>query len=221
MNCEIIAAYAATNNLTIDDAEAAITASIIRTAKAVGPRYKFGYHTDEDMIAEATLEGLQAIERGLYDPLRPLENFLHVHMKNRLYNLMRKHYLRLEPPCACCNPVTGAAVAGGEASPCRKWQNWRRRNATKQNLMRPLDATAINPDGEDSLYINDSSYEEAVASELEAVIDRNLPVELRSDYRRLREGVFVPKGRTLRVREAVAKIARDAGYLEMEESDDV
>jgi DNA-directed RNA polymerase specialized sigma24 family protein len=166
-------------------------------AKRVAPRYRFGYHTADDMVSQAVLYGLEAVEDGSYDASRPIENFMCRHMKNRLYNFLRKHYVRLEPPCTCCGPDT--------ASPCKRRVDWTKRNRVKRGLMV---ASAINEE------TTAASRNHAVddVSELEAAIDRGLPVDLRSDYRRMRDGVAVPKSRKLAVRDAVAAIAREVGY---------
>lgn len=199
MNQTTVETYAEVNGLSLRDAEAAIAAAIVRTARAVAPRYRFGYHTADDMVSQAVLYGLEAIEDGSYDPARPVENFMCRHMKNRLYNFLRKHYVRLEPPCTCCGPDT--------ESPCRRRRDWMARNRIKRGLMT---AAVINEEtaaGSRDHVVDD-------VAELEAAIDRGLPVELRSDYRRMRDGVAVPNSRKVAVRDAVAAIIRESGYAD-------
>lgn len=207
MNQNVIKAYKQRikgqgRSLTLAEAETEIALIVMTIARAVGPTYRFGYHTDEDMVSQAILEAMKAIEKGAYDATRPLENFLHVHMKNRLSNYKRKHYARRELPCKCCTPET--------VSPCKKWVDWDLRNTTKKNLMRPLDVSAIADEG----GFESTASDDAVANELESLIDERLPVELRADYRRMRDSVIVPENRRTKVREAVTKIAREAGYLD-------
>jgi len=47
---------------------------------------------EEDIEQEAFIIGMDALER--YDGVRPLENFLSVHIKNRLKNFKRDNYYR-------------------------------------------------------------------------------------------------------------------------------
>ena len=55
-------------------------------------KFKFGYYTPDDIRQEAFIIALDALER--YEEGRPLENFLAVHVKNRLNNFKRDKYYR-------------------------------------------------------------------------------------------------------------------------------
>ena len=56
----------------------------------IAPKYTFaGYETD-DIKQEAFMICMDALER--YDQKRPLENFLSVHLSNRLKNFIRDNY---------------------------------------------------------------------------------------------------------------------------------
>ena len=63
-------------------------------------KFKFGYHEIEDMKQQARMFAWEALDR--YDGVRPLENFLWTHVRNRLYNFKRNNYSRLEKPCDTC-----------------------------------------------------------------------------------------------------------------------
>ena len=63
-------------------------------------KFKFGYHSPEDMKQQARLFAWEGLEK--YDGKRPLENFLWTHVRNRLYNFKRNNYSRLEKPCDTC-----------------------------------------------------------------------------------------------------------------------
>jgi DNA-directed RNA polymerase specialized sigma24 family protein len=63
-------------------------------------KFKFGYHSAEDMKQQARLYAWEGMEK--YDGKRPLENFLWTHVRNRLYNFKRNNYSRLEKPCDTC-----------------------------------------------------------------------------------------------------------------------
>lgn len=197
MNSETVRAYANHRNLTVGQAESQMTEAILRVARILSGRYLFGYHTREDIEQVAAEEALLVLAEGdKYDPRRPLENFLHTHLRRRLSNFRRKHYLRLEPPCVCCGTATAPP------SPCKRWLDWRKRNASKQNIM---NMTALE-EGEGRASTSAAAEEEAVSHELLAKIDAALPVDLRADYLRMREHIVIPKSRRQRVRDAVLAI---------------
>ena len=55
-------------------------------------KFKFGYFEPEDIRQEAFIIAVDALDR--YEEGRPLENFLAVHVKNRLNNFKRDKYYR-------------------------------------------------------------------------------------------------------------------------------
>lgn len=182
---------------TPEEAQAEIHQVVIRVARNLAQGSRFGYHTAADMEHEGIVEALEVLARGVYDPARPLENFLHVHLHNRLQNLKRKHFFRSEPPCSCCDTF------GSPAAPCPRWVAWQRRNAAKLNLMRPLDVTAVADERERNMATRPCSHDEAATSEALGRLDRELAPDVRADYLRMRAGVSIPKVRRQRVREAI------------------
>ncbi len=208
MNPKTIKAYAAKlgGRTPLWKAEEEITRVIMTVARSVAPSYLFGYHSREDIEQEAVIAALEvlSVDPPLYDPSRPLENFLYIHLRNQLSNFRRKHYARLEAPCTCCDPFRPPA------EPCKKWRDWASRNTAKQNLMRPLDMSSVSDEGEARMHTRSAVVDEAISNELLARIDARLPIELRSDYLRMKDRVLIPKARRQRVREAVLEIIRDA-----------
>jgi hypothetical protein len=200
-------------------AEQEVTRIVMQVARGIAPSFVFGYHSRADIEQEAVAFALEVLDLDppKYDPSRPLENFLHVHLRNQLSNFRRKHYARLEPPCSCCDPQDPPA------SPCKKFRDWKSRNASKQNLMRPIDMSAVSDDGGESrMHTPSAVVEDAVSHELMQRIDSLLPIDLRSDYLRMRDHVMIPKARRQRVREAVLAILRPASddYRREEEEED-
>lgn len=65
---------------------------IIELATIHGPKYTFGMHEKEDMIQEAIMMGIDAY--GRWDRIRPLENFLCIHISNRLKTFKRDNFFR-------------------------------------------------------------------------------------------------------------------------------
>lgn len=221
MNQQVVKSYAArmaaergVRRVSLYKAEEEMVRVIQDVARRLAPSFVFGYHTRQDIEQQGLLFALEAIDdrdketgEPLYDAARPLANFIHIHIRNRLSNYKRDNYIRMEPPCSCCDPFSPPPA------PCRKWQDWHDRNFTKQNLMRPLDVSSISDEGERGMALASEVEDEACGNELETLIDNNLPVDLRADYQRMRSQVMIPKARRQRVREAVATIARQAGYL--------
>jgi DNA-directed RNA polymerase specialized sigma24 family protein len=63
-----------------------------RIANKLSRKFLFGYHTVDDMRQQCYLEALKGLEN--YDHSRPLENFLWIHIRNRLFNYKRDNYTR-------------------------------------------------------------------------------------------------------------------------------
>jgi len=192
------------HRVPLHEAEAEIVRVIQRVSATLAPKLMFGYHARADIEQEAFVLALKVLDRGVYDPSRPLENFLYVHLRRRLRNNIRKHYYRGEPPCTCCD------VSNPSATPCKKWTDWNRRNVSKQNLMRPIDIQCVDGEGEPGMASRPVDGDDAVHNELLASIDARLPLELRADYLRMREHVLIPKARRQRFREAVLAIISPA-----------
>lgn len=209
MNPAIIKAYAikiAANTgkkPDMDEAEADMVRVIRKVARGLAAKHTYGYHSPADIEQDAIVLALEVLSGEAYDPSRPLENFLYVHVKRRLRNNIRKHYYRGEPPCSCCSMVNPPA------EPCKKWLDWRKRNISKQNLMRPLDVSCVNDEHEPRMATPSSVAEEATVNELLQKIDRLLPINLRADYLRMREHIIIPKVRRQRVRQAILSIMEE------------
>lgn len=155
----------------------------------------FGYYDSDDIRQEAYIFSLEAI--GRYDRSRPLENFLFSHIRNRLINFKRDKFHRNDPPCDVCSG--GGVHSDGEQ--CSKYLLWCRRNASKQNLMRPthLDSVGVDCISEKSLLVDT-----AMDREIFDIIDESLPSEWRGYYLKMRCGEIVSRVK----REAVIKLIK-------------
>ena len=69
-------------------------------SKRLAHKFKFGYHTYEDMKQQAAIFALEGLEK--YDNSRPLENFLWTHVRDRLFNYKRDNFQRPDKPCLTC-----------------------------------------------------------------------------------------------------------------------
>ena len=136
-------------------------------------KFKFGYYTPDDIRQEAFIIALDALER--YDEGRPLENFLAVHVKNRLNNFKRDKYYRQ-------NQKKGD-------------DKQEKLNNSKRYLMDTLDISNIRDEKEKSMRLDDSFIENIANQELLDIIDEHLSVSFRSDYLMVIDGAYVPKPR--------------------------
>ncbi len=163
--------------------EQEIIDTIVMVATQIGPKYVFGYNDRDDLIQEGITCGLEALER--WDRVRPLENFMRVHIRNRLHNYRRNKYCRYEK--------------NADATRTAKWAA---RNKARQNLMSPLEI-------KDDVETADHTVEEAAYSELIQRIKVELPAELRTDFLRILDGVSISTIRRVKVQTAIREIIGD------------
>jgi hypothetical protein len=134
INPKLLKAYAAKmgGGATAADAEAEIILIATETSKNLGRIFRFGNYTLDDMVQEGILATIKVlgVDPPKYDVTRPIESFLYAHIHNRMHNLKRDHYMRLEPACKCCDPRNPPSY------PCQRFLGWQARDNTKQNLMR-------------------------------------------------------------------------------------
>lgn len=72
--------------------EEQVISTITRVSSRLASKYTFPNYDPEDIEQEGFIIGMEAM--GRYDGRRPLENFLSVHIKNRLSNFKRDNYYR-------------------------------------------------------------------------------------------------------------------------------
>ena len=118
--------------------------------------------------------GIEAYEK--WDRIRPLENFISVHISNRLKNYKRDNYFRL----------------GLEDSSDRR----QKANETKRNLMSPA------PISDQSVFFEEILDSQ---DEIDFLLQA-LPPLIRSDFLRMANDVPLTKGRKQAVIEAVKEI---------------
>ena len=155
-------------------------------------KFQFGYYTPYDIRQEAFKIAVDALER--YDESRPLENFLAVHVKNRLNNFKRDKFYRQT-----------------KKNPNDKQQHI---NNSKKYLMEPLDITNIRDEHEKNMSSTDDFVDEVAYQELFDIIDEHLSVEFRSDYLRIRDGAYVAKPRREKILGEIQEILREHGHEE-------
>jgi DNA-directed RNA polymerase specialized sigma24 family protein len=176
--------------------ESELLAVIEVISKKLAYKFKFGYHEYEDMKQQITVFALQGMEN--YDGIRPLENFLWTHVRNRLFNYKRDNYQRPNKPCLTC-PLYDAHCAKSSSqclkfndkTECAEYSGWSKRNNTKKNLMylnsmeqEPLENTSF------KFLHHDKSMEQ---KEIFDLLDNSLNGEEREIYLRLKGGSKLTK----------------------------
>lgn len=158
--------------------------TIQRIARRISYKYTFGHYDLEDIQQEAIMFGIEALKR--YNPELPLENYLYVSIKNRLFNFKRDNYHRRA--CAC-----------GECKPCLKRE-------TKRNILEPISIGLISDINESQTYVTSEEYD---VKEIQNLLDENLPAEHREDYLKIQAGVKVPYATKKRIQNLIEGIIHE------------
>ena len=177
-------------------------------AKRLANKFKFGYHEIEDMKQQARLFAWEGIDN--YDGVRPLENFLWTHVRNRLYNFKRNNFGRPDKPCDSC-PYFDIAHENDKGYPCKAYDDheecdlymgWLKRNTAKRNIMNTaqLDLEVRQSD----------AIEEAIDKKhIFNVVDQSLPVHYREDWIRFINNLKISKFKKEALIEAIAEILKE------------
>lgn len=175
--------------------EIEVVAVIEKIAKRLAPKYVFGFFEREDIVQEAIIMGLDALDR--YDESRPLENFLSVHISNRLKSFLRDNYYRQKPLCSC------------DKQDCEICVSKLKRIEAQKNIMAPIDLDSVCDEQEQSMRYGDSLYKGLEIKEIRELINKYLPLEYRIDFKKLCEGISIPKPRRDKIKEIIEEILYD------------
>lgn len=152
----------------------------------IAPKYTFYGYDVNDIKQESFIICVDALER--YDPSRPLENFLSVHLSNRLKNFVRdNHFL--------------------------KGEDDKRRIVQPGQLVNDdtiLDRTHYPSSTPSQQY--SETHEGMDYTEMASILDRKLPANYRSDYLKIVNDVYVPKKRKEEVLQLVHIILEEHGH---------
>ena len=186
-------------------------------SKRVAWKFKFGYHSVDDMIQQGVLEILSPDKNGRnildkYDGSRPLSNFLYIHVRNRLFNFKRDNYVRPYIPCENCPLEETLSECGKRCSKfevledCEILSSWIERNSSRRNIMNTLGLDQINDYTESNTrYYLDIDKEIDMATILD-LIESELPMEYREDYTHLKYGHTLSKMRLDNLKVAVCEL---------------
>lgn len=176
--------------------EETVLAAIEKAVSRLAPAFSFGYFTPEDIKQEGYVLACEVLSAEKYNPSLRLDNFLFIHIRNRLSNLKRRVMRRNDPPCKKC-------AAGEFCKPdgaCKKYRQWLELNNSKSCLAGAGVESASEGGSSDSPHV------EAEIQEAKEKIDVHLPVELREDYLRMLAGERLSNARRSEVLEAVKEI---------------
>jgi len=148
--------------------EQEVVDTILKIAKKIAHKYTFASYEVEDIEQEAFLIGVSGLNK--YDQERPLENFMYVHINNRLKTFKRDNYYRLEH---------------GAAEKIQK---------SKKDILEPLDIHELY-----HIATGDTISEDVQISEILDKIDEKLPSSMRSDYLKLKNNASLPKNRKSKI----------------------
>jgi DNA-directed RNA polymerase specialized sigma24 family protein len=170
---------------------------IYKIANRVAGTFKFGIYDKEDLVQEAVIFGLNCLSN--YDKTRPLENFLFVHITNRLITFRRNNFYR-KFNCDLCK---------NEDPDCEKCLKRNRYIERKKNIIKPIDLDNVNDEHEKNMW-NSSLIEDISTQEILDKIDKELPIGYREDYIKMKTGNKVPKSRRLEVEKVILNILKDS-----------
>lgn len=150
---------------------------IQKVAKRLSNKYTFPNFDEDDIEQEAFIIGMEAMER--YDSSRPLENFLAVHIKNRLKNFKRDNYYRPDV---------------GRAEQIQK---------SKRKLLEagPIDSF--------SFLLQENFSDDLHYKEIVEYIDKNLPPQFRGDYLRFQNDQTLTKSKKNNLLNSLRAILED------------
>jgi len=196
-----------------------VLAVMDNVANRLAAKFRFGYHGLDDMKQQARLESIEAMDR--YDGVRPLENFLWTHAHNRLFNMKRNKYARLDKPCnKCplqaydpeCKQSENMCTAFDDRHECLPFAGWDKRNSAKKNLMSPIEISGVRDEHESNMSCCDDI--DIDIKELCDIIQENIDVDLRPDWIKMRFDIHIPKQRRIKVQEAIFAILEERGLYE-------
>lgn len=174
--------------------------------------FKFGYFTMEDILQEGFRIGLESLNKNNYDPSRPLENYLFTSIRNGLINFKRDNYKRTDTPCRLCYNLQEGETRHDDKMHCQKYKVWANRNTRKQQVLMPISIDCLHETHKSTPREENDLTLGLEKKEIFEIIDRDLPVEHRSAYLRMKEGASVPKQRrdevTLLLKEIIENARR-------------
>jgi hypothetical protein len=169
-----------------------------KIVRSIAMKFRFGYHSNEDMMQQGRFIAIKAISDGKFDESKgSLESFLWSHIRNRLSNYKRDNYERPDLPCLKCplnayDPNLNASCSGciiyNDKYDCQLFQEWRERNDRKKNLATPIGISEVQDENENSMKDMGDIGSFVEAKETLNLIDREISVQQRKNWIKLKHG---------------------------------
>ena len=184
-------------------------------SKRLGHKFKFGYHSFDDMKQQAAIFALEGLQK--YDNSRPLENFLWTHVRNRLFNYKRDNYQRPDKPClSCplydphCKKSTSQCEDFHNKEDCELYSSWSSRNNNKKNIMKPIGMEDLKENYKNSTThdIVDTIFNQQIID----LLDQHIPSQYRETYLRLKYGEKIYKSDMNKLYIVIQQILTDHGF---------
>lgn len=132
-------------------------------ADRLAPKFTFGFYDLDDIKQEAITLGMDALSR--WDGKRPLENFIHTHIRNRLNTLKRDKYYRADQKDRLSNTIDRKDNEYTKKTP----------QEIKRGLLNCSDIDLCpQPTHEPELY--------SASKEMIETLETELPAKFRGDY---------------------------------------
>lgn len=184
-----------------------------KITKRLAHKFKFGYHSAEDMKQQAAIFALEGLKN--YDYKRPLENFLWTHVRNRLFNYKRNNYQRPDKPCLTCplydpNYKTSNNQCSKflEKKDCDLYSSWSKRNDAKKNIAKPSCVEDLSTlSGPQKLLDN---------SEIINFLDIHIKAEYRDIYLKLKHNQKINKSELTKLQKHISEIMEEKGWKKTE-----
>lgn len=167
--------------------EADLIEAVESASSRLAYKFRFGYHTADDIKQEAWVLALRIIDAGKWDEVRPLKTFLYICLHNQLYNFKRNKYFRPSCPCEKC-PLnayvkdTDHCLEYATKDECKHYSAWLKRNNAKKALMHPIDIETIF-----NSHVNTGLTPGEITEYLDW-IERRLPLEFSDTWTLARTG---------------------------------
>jgi len=199
------------NNLPNGVSEEEFLKVLDNISKRLGYKFKFGYHSYDDMCQQAAIFALEGLKK--YDNKRPLENFLWTHVRNRLFNYKRDNYKRPDKPCLTCpfydkhfEKSDNQCTEFKNQMDCELYKKWFDRNDAKKNIMQPSFIE------NDSLIQNTKCLDfQGFMSDKELIekLEKILVGENREIYLKLKHGIKVNKVDIKKIQKFIESYKKD------------
>jgi len=190
--------------------EEAFLSALDNITKRLGNKFKFGYHTYEDMKQQAAIFAIEGLDK--YDSSRPLENFLWTHVRNRLFNYKRDNYQRPDKPCLTCpfydkhySQSNNQCTEFSNIEECSLYTSWASRNIAKKNIMKPVSINDLDFNITDS---KSPTEHQALKKQIFELIEQKLPTKFRETYLRFKHGEKIPKQQQENLVQAIQQILK-------------